>query len=71
MANDVDIIRRIYEGFDRGDLAPLLESLDPDVEWNEAEHITRMTRETETGSEQVEAELLPRRWEERHRADDW
>lgn len=40
MAEAADIIRQIYEGFDRGDLSPLLESLDPDVEWNEAEHVT-------------------------------
>lgn len=40
MVEGVDIIRQVYEGFDRGDLSPLLESLDPQVEWNEAEHVT-------------------------------
>ena len=40
MVEAVDIIRRVYEGFDRSDLGPLLESLDPNVEWNEAEHVT-------------------------------
>ena len=40
MVEAVDVIRRVYEGFDRGDLSPLLESLDPQVEWNEAEHVT-------------------------------
>lgn len=40
MVETVDIVRRVYLGFDRGDLGPLLESLDPLVEWNEAEHVT-------------------------------
>lgn len=31
MVEAVDIIRRVYEGFNRDDIRPLLESLDPDV----------------------------------------
>lgn len=31
MVEAVNIIRRVYEGSDRGDLSPLLESLDPQV----------------------------------------
>lgn len=40
MVDGVPIIQRVYDGFARGDLIPLLESLDPQVEWNEAEHVT-------------------------------
>ena len=40
MVDGVDIIRRVYDGFDRGDIGPLLAALDPNVEWNEAEHVT-------------------------------
>lgn len=40
MVDGVPIIQRVYDGFARGDLSPLLESLDPQVEWNEAEHVT-------------------------------
>ena len=40
MVDGVPIIRRVYDGFDRGDIGPLLAALDPDVEWNEAEHVT-------------------------------
>lgn len=40
MSDGVGIMRRVYEGFDRGDIGPLMASLDPRVEWNEAEHVS-------------------------------
>ncbi len=40
MVDGVDIIWRVYDGFDRGDIGPLLAALDANVEWNEAEHVT-------------------------------
>ncbi len=40
MVDGMDIIRRVYAGFGRGDIEPLLAALDPNVEWNEAEHVT-------------------------------
>jgi len=34
-----DVIKNIYENVSRGDFQPLLDSLAPSVEWNEAENI--------------------------------
>jgi ketosteroid isomerase-like protein len=36
----VDVIREVYAGFDRGSIRELLAWLHPQVEWNEAEHVT-------------------------------
>ena len=40
MADNTALIKEAYDGFARGDLAPLLGILDDDVEWFEAEHFT-------------------------------
>ena len=40
MADNAALIQDAYDGFDRGDLAPLLGILDDNVEWFEAEHST-------------------------------
>ena len=40
MADNAARIQDAYDGFARGDLAPLLGILDDDVEWFEAEHST-------------------------------
>jgi uncharacterized protein len=40
MADNTALIKEAYDGFARGDLAPLLGILDDDVEWFEAEHVT-------------------------------
>ena len=37
MADNTALIKEAYDGFARGDLAPLLGILDDDVEWFEAE----------------------------------
>jgi len=34
---NVDIIRRMYDASARGDIPAVLEVLDPDIEWREAE----------------------------------
>lgn len=39
MADNVELVRGAYEAFARGDVPALLEVLDENVEWNEAEHI--------------------------------
>lgn len=39
MVDGVDIILRVNDGFDRGDIA-LFAAFDPNVEWNDAEHVT-------------------------------
>lgn len=38
MADNVEVIRGAYEAFARGDVPAVLEALDENVEWNEAEH---------------------------------
>ena len=35
---NVEVIRRIYEAFGSGDVPAVLERMDEDVEWNEAEN---------------------------------
>ena len=35
---NVDIIRGMYDAFARGDIPAVLEVLDPDIEWREAEN---------------------------------
>lgn len=62
MDNGVDIIRNIYEGFDLGDLAPLLDSLDPDVEWNEAEHVSFWPGEAFRGPAAIVEGLFSDTW---------
>lgn len=39
MADNVELVRSAYEAFARGDVPAVLELLDENVEWNEAEHI--------------------------------
>jgi hypothetical protein len=40
MADNVALVQDAYDGFAKGDVAPLLGILDENVEWNEAEHVT-------------------------------
>lgn len=35
--SNVEIARSVYEAFGRGDIPSVLESMDPDIEWREAE----------------------------------
>jgi ketosteroid isomerase-like protein len=39
MADNVKLVEAVYEGFARGDIQPLLDILDENVEWHEAEHV--------------------------------
>ncbi len=40
MADNVESIQNVYAAFARGDIQPLLDVLDEEVEWYEAEHVT-------------------------------
>ncbi len=51
MSKNVDIVRGAYEALARGDVAAVLEVLDPEVEWTEAEGFPYGG--TYTGSEAV------------------
>lgn len=35
---NVDLVRRTYDAFARGDLDAVVGAMDPDIEWHEAEH---------------------------------
>jgi ketosteroid isomerase-like protein len=39
MADNVAIVRGMYEAFAKGDITKLLGALDDKVEWHEAEHV--------------------------------
>ena len=60
MRDEVEIIRRVYEGFDRGDIDALLSSLHPDVEWNETEHVTFWPGSAFTGPDAIVNGLFAR-----------
>ena len=40
MVDNVAVVRGVYEAFAKGDVSKLLEVLDEEVEWHEAEHVT-------------------------------
>ncbi|MEO6570197.1 MAG: hypothetical protein ABIO83_01485, partial [Ilumatobacteraceae bacterium] len=40
MDDHVSLMRTIYDAFARRDITAVVDSLDPHVEWNEAEHVT-------------------------------
>ena len=40
MADNASRIEELYEAFGRGDIQTVLDAMDPQIEWNEAEHIT-------------------------------
>jgi hypothetical protein len=50
---NVAIIRGMYEGFGRGDIAAVLSSLSPDVEWREAENFIYADRSPYIGPDAV------------------
>jgi uncharacterized protein len=40
VADNAARIEELYEAFGRGDIESVLQSMDPQIEWNEAEHVT-------------------------------
>jgi uncharacterized protein len=40
MADNVEFVQGLYEAFAKGDVPSVLAAMDPEIEWNEAEHIT-------------------------------
>jgi ketosteroid isomerase-like protein len=47
---NADLVRRAYQAYASGDLAGMLESVDPDLEWTWAEHGLRAELEEVVGS---------------------
>jgi ketosteroid isomerase-like protein len=40
MTDRTEYVRSLYEAFARGDVGTVLAAFDPEIEWNEAEHVT-------------------------------
>jgi uncharacterized protein len=40
MADNVEFVQGLYEAFAEGDVPSVVAAMDPEIEWNEAEHIT-------------------------------
>ena len=56
MSDQVDLVRALYDAFARGNAAGMLGMLDPQVEWNEAEHVTLWPGGPIYGPDQVAAQ---------------
>ena len=53
MADNVTLVRGLYEAFARGDAKTVLAALDPKVEWREAEHFPYWTGAAFVGPDAV------------------
>src|SRR5262245_36195284 len=60
MADNVAILRTGYEAFAKGDLQTVLGLFDPNIEWNEAEHVTYWNGSTLHGTQAVVNEVFSR-----------
>jgi uncharacterized protein len=60
MSDQLDLVNAIYDAFSRGDVPGMLAMLDPQVEWNEAEHVTLWPGGPVYGPDQVAAQVLSR-----------
>lgn len=60
MHDELEIIRRVYEGFDGGHIDGLLSWLHPEAEWNEAEHVTFWPGSAFTGPDAIVKGLFAR-----------
>jgi ketosteroid isomerase-like protein len=60
MSEQADLVRAIYDAFARGDLPGMLGMLDPQVEWNEAEHATLWPGGPIYGHDQLVAQIFAR-----------
>jgi ketosteroid isomerase-like protein len=60
MADNVAVLRSGYEAFAKGDIQTVLGLFDPQLEWNEAEHVTYWNGGTLHGSQAVVNEVFAR-----------
>jgi hypothetical protein len=60
MADNVAVIRGVYEAFAKGDVPAVLEALDPAIEWNEAEHFPYWSPQPFKGPQAVVAGVFAR-----------
>jgi ketosteroid isomerase-like protein len=60
MSDPVKLVHALYDAFARGDVPGFLGMLDPQVEWNPAEHSTLWPGGPIVGPDQVAAQVLSR-----------
>lgn len=60
MNDNVQMMRELYDAFARGDIATILGALHPQVEWNEAEHVSFWPGHALVGPDAVASELFAR-----------
>jgi ketosteroid isomerase-like protein len=60
MADNVAVLRTGYEAFAKGDIQTVLGLFDPQIEWNEAEHVTYWNGSTLRGTQAVVDEVFSR-----------
>jgi len=60
MADNVALIRGVYEAFAKGDVPGVLGALDAKVEWNEAEHFTYWNGAPFIGPDAIVANVFAR-----------
>ncbi|MDH3588116.1 MAG: nuclear transport factor 2 family protein [Gammaproteobacteria bacterium] len=50
---NINVVRDMYDAFGRGDIAAVVASMDPDIEWNEAENFPYADRNPYIGPQAV------------------
>lgn len=53
MADNASFLEGLYAAFARGDVPTVLDAMSPDIEWNEAEHVTFWTGAAFVGPDAV------------------
>jgi ketosteroid isomerase-like protein len=53
MADNVSVIRGVYDAFARGDVPAVLGTFDPNIEWSEAEHFPYWTGQPFRGPQAI------------------
>jgi len=60
MADATARVEEIYDAFGRGDIPAVLDAMDPQIEWNEAEHFTFWAGTPFVGPDAVVRDVLSR-----------
>lgn len=60
MADNAEVVRKLYEAFAQGDVPTVLAAMDPQIEWNEAEHVTFWPGKAFVGADAVVQGVLAR-----------
>ena len=60
MAKSIDIVKGLYESFEKGDVPAVLAAFDPDIEWKEAENFLYADRNPYIGPDAVNEGVFQR-----------